>query len=254
VVPPEGFEGDVVEIQGDNLAGTRAVTFNGVPATFEIKGMNLIKATVPENAITGPVAVTNPGGVAIGADFKVLKNETPTLVSLARSEVQADRVRLAWDIPRSGSATLYRRQGMGSWAERARLTSNAEGRLEFEDADVKPAATYGYRLGLLIGRHEIFGGDVTVTMPSGISTAVELRSMEWSKGRLRATLSLPEAGAAMLEVFDLNGRRTHGHRIDDGEAGERTVEWTAPGMAPGVYFARLTQSRGLASRRFLVAQ
>jgi hypothetical protein len=39
------------------------VTFNGVPATFEVVSGALIKATVPSGATTGTIDVTTPSGV-----------------------------------------------------------------------------------------------------------------------------------------------------------------------------------------------
>jgi len=254
VIPPEGFEGDEVEIQGDNLAGTRTVTFNGVPASFTVKSMNLLKAIVPEGATTGPVAVTNPGGTEIGNDFVVLDDTTPVLAALTRGEALPDRIRLGWELPRGGEVVLYRREALGPWRQRARLMADATRRIEYEDRDVVAGRTYGYRLGLRIGSQEIFAGDVTLTTPLAASGVLELYSVSWERGRLRASLMLPAAGAATIEIFDLGGRRQAERRIESPASGAQTVEWDAPGLASGVYFARLTQQARTVKGRFVVAQ
>jgi hypothetical protein len=255
VVPPVGMIGDEIAINGANLEGTTAVTFNGVPATFTVESSEKLRAVVPEGATSGPLAVTNPAGTTVfDGNFEVVDESTPTLVSLARAEALSDRVRLAWDIPRAGAASVYRREGVGAWIEQARLNAGPTGRLEFEDRSVTPGATYGYRLGLMLGRHEIFAGDVTILVPAGTSASLELRSVQWEKGRLRAALSLPASGPATLEVFDLSGRRQFERGIERLAPGTHAIEWNAPGMASGIYFARLTHNGSLASRRFFVAQ
>jgi hypothetical protein len=42
--------------------GTTAVSFDGVPATFQVLTVNYISITVPSGAKTGKIAVTNGGG------------------------------------------------------------------------------------------------------------------------------------------------------------------------------------------------
>jgi len=61
--PPQAPVGALVGIAGYNFVGTTAVTFGGVAATtFAIRTDDLIVATVPSGATSGPIGVTNPGG------------------------------------------------------------------------------------------------------------------------------------------------------------------------------------------------
>jgi uncharacterized repeat protein (TIGR03803 family) len=60
--PSQGKVGSKVVIQGLHFAAARAVTFNGVSATFQVLNTSNILATVPSGATTGPIAVTNAGG------------------------------------------------------------------------------------------------------------------------------------------------------------------------------------------------
>jgi len=63
-VLPNGRVGSGVQILGQGLTGTTAVTFNGVPATtFNVSSDTFMEAIVPPGATTGPVQVTTPGGV-----------------------------------------------------------------------------------------------------------------------------------------------------------------------------------------------
>jgi large repetitive protein len=64
--PTHGFPGTNVTILGTNFLGATAVKFNGSNAmTFSVSTNNgTIQATVPNNAITGPITVTAPAGTA----------------------------------------------------------------------------------------------------------------------------------------------------------------------------------------------
>ena len=53
-------------IQGSHFVGATAVTFDGVRASFQVLNTGNILATVPEDATTGPIAVTNAGGTTKG--------------------------------------------------------------------------------------------------------------------------------------------------------------------------------------------
>ena len=63
VSPASGGSGTAVTIKGANLGTASAVRFNGVAATFRLKG-SAVSTTVPAGATTGPVTVTAGGGTA----------------------------------------------------------------------------------------------------------------------------------------------------------------------------------------------
>ena len=70
--PASGASGTKVLIRGDHFISTKAVTFNGVNATFHVLNRNFIVATVPLGATSGPIAISNPGGnTASSQDFQV---------------------------------------------------------------------------------------------------------------------------------------------------------------------------------------
>lgn len=58
-----GKEGSNVLILGTHLTGASMVTFNGVPASFEVKSDTHMTATVPPGATSGWIEVTTPHGL-----------------------------------------------------------------------------------------------------------------------------------------------------------------------------------------------
>lgn len=82
--PESGPPGTMVDIIGTNLRGATSVTFGGVPAeSFSIRSNTLIKAAVPQEAVTGPIAVTTSfwGTGTSPTDFTVVP--PPTVTSFA---------------------------------------------------------------------------------------------------------------------------------------------------------------------------
>ncbi len=60
--PVFGRVGYKIQTLGNNLTGTTSVTFNGIPATFNVVSDTYIRATVPTGATTGTIEVTTPSG------------------------------------------------------------------------------------------------------------------------------------------------------------------------------------------------
>lgn len=63
-LPSSGPVGTTVNLYGGNFTGTTDVSFNGTPATFTTNSNTSITATVPANASTGPISVTNAAGTS----------------------------------------------------------------------------------------------------------------------------------------------------------------------------------------------
>jgi cysteine-rich repeat protein len=68
--PTSGVAGVAITILGRNLGRVTQVTFNGVPA-LAVPGADgtTVRATVPADATTGPIAVTSGGGTASTGDL-----------------------------------------------------------------------------------------------------------------------------------------------------------------------------------------
>jgi hypothetical protein len=60
--PTSGLAETSVVISGRNFTGATGVAFNGARASFTVTSDTSIEAEVPEDATTGPLSVTTPGG------------------------------------------------------------------------------------------------------------------------------------------------------------------------------------------------
>jgi large repetitive protein len=60
--PAFGKPGTSVKITGANFSTAKSVTFNSVSAIFYIESATVIRATVPEGALSGPIGVNNAAG------------------------------------------------------------------------------------------------------------------------------------------------------------------------------------------------
>ncbi len=83
--PSYGPVGTTTVIYGSGFGATKGssvLTFNGIPATTSSWSSNIIVATVPAGAVTGPVEVTVGGQVSNAVLFTVTTNSGPVITSL----------------------------------------------------------------------------------------------------------------------------------------------------------------------------
>ncbi len=181
----------------------------------------------------------------------------PTLVSVVTAEARFDRILLVWQTEDIERATVHRREAEGEWRQIASLYPDGQGRVTYEDTDVTPGATYDYRLGVPVPTGEVYMGETHIAVPSAAPDPLALARVAWdaSAGALAVSLSLPKAGLASFELFDVNGRRLGEERLEGLEAGRHELSLRpAQPLMPGVFFARVTQNGEAASRRFVVFQ
>ncbi|HVO82778.1 MAG TPA: choice-of-anchor tandem repeat GloVer-containing protein [Terriglobales bacterium] len=62
LVSTSGQIGKNIGVLGQGFTGTSSVSFNGIPATFNVASDTYLEAYVPDGALTGSVAVTTPTG------------------------------------------------------------------------------------------------------------------------------------------------------------------------------------------------
>ncbi len=200
-----------------------------------------------------PMLYTTTNGNVVGWQEAGL----PVLVSVVTAEATSDRVRLVWQTEDVEYATVHRREGEGAWRQVATLVPDGLRRVTYEDIDITPGATYDYRLGIQETTGEVYMGETSVTVPASSPAPLALARVAWdgSAGALVVSLSLPQAGSAAFELFDVNGRRVGEERLEGLEAGEHQLSLRpAQPLMPGVFFARVTQNGEAASRRFVVVQ
>ncbi len=96
--PSSGRVGDQITISGTNFINVSSVAFNGVPATtFSVTSATSILATVPTNATTGPITVTNSFGTGVS---------TGSFVVIATQDFQLSVLPGVAGVPAVGSAAF----------------------------------------------------------------------------------------------------------------------------------------------------
>jgi hypothetical protein len=160
---------------------------------------------------------------------------------------------------------LYRKEDAGGAAEYAKLNKaliRGRSPYSYKDEAVEAGMAYKYLLEAvdLSGQKERFG-PARVEMPAGKKPVFALAGSFPNPARTAATIkfSLPEAGTATLEVYDLSGRRVATLYSGAAAAGEREVAWNLAGndgsaVPPGVYVYRLRAAGQTAARRMVVAR
>jgi hypothetical protein len=82
-LPVQGIVGTTVQIKGANLKTVTSVEFNGVKASFTLFA-DLVLASVPANATTGPISVTTAQGADVTPEvFKVTAVAAPIVSSFS---------------------------------------------------------------------------------------------------------------------------------------------------------------------------
>ncbi len=102
--PTTGVVGTEVTITGKSFsstAGENAVTFNGMASTLKSASATQILAVVPQNATTGPVAITVNGKKAQGPSFTVISG---IAYDCGKNEITEDTV---WEDVEAGDAVDY---------------------------------------------------------------------------------------------------------------------------------------------------
>jgi len=90
--------------------------------------------------------------------------------------------------------------------------------------------------------------------PSPPDLEIRRLSPNPSRGVLAVTFTLPDDGAARLELVDIAGRRVAAREVGSLGSGEHSSMLAGPDLAPGLYFVRLASSRGIRTARAVVVR
>lgn len=178
---------------------------------------------------------------------------TPALPMALENEVAAGRVRVTWFAADAAelAATVSRRSEGGSWRALGRALADGRDRLVFEDRETLAEGRYGYRLELATPAGPVVAGETWVdVLPPRFALAGAHPNP--ATGRLAVSITL-ESGDAVLELFDVTGRRVATRELGALGPGAHTV-WLGgtSRIAPGVYTLRLAQGPRAAFARAVV--
>jgi hypothetical protein len=179
---------------------------------------------------------------------------TAALVSLASTNVTAERVQLAWYATGSAglAATLERSTGGLGWQSVAALSVDGAGRMSYEDTDVIAGGRYGYRLRLTQDGSSWTTSESWFDVPSLTFALEGVRPLP-SIGPATVWLRLPDDKPATLELFDVRGRRVMGREVGALGAGRHQVSFAKDGsLTPGVYLVRLSRQADVQTSRMVV--
>ncbi len=168
---------------------------------------------------------------------------TATLTSLMSFEALPDRVTLTWlrgdDAPLEVS--VEREGPSAGWSALAQASFDGSGRLKYEDRSVVPGARYSYRLAWSDASGEYHTAETAVSVPRTVSLALEGLRPNPAIGEAFVAFTLPDAGAATVEVLDIGGRQMAKEEVGGLGAGRHVVAMNAGGtLHPGAYWVRLT--------------
>lgn len=181
---------------------------------------------------------------------------TPVLISLASVTAETDRVKLAWFSGGDplGSADVQRRTADTDWQTVATIAPDGSDLLHYEDTNVTPGVSYGYRLHIEDGEAQRFVGETWIEVPSTASLGIASIHPNPTTANAFITFSLESGAAATLQLIDVAGRVVRDVDLGGYGAGNHTVNLGSQGrLQPGVYVVRLTQGgRSVTSRLSVV--
>lgn len=172
----------------------------------------------------------------------------PVLASVVSAEVRDGVAHVEWQMAAATHAQIERSDDDGAWSNRATLDADGQGRIRFDDADVRPAHRYGWRLAIRGAGGVTRVGQTWLDIPVRESFALHGTYPNPSSRDLSTAFSLPAAAPARLEVLDVSGRRVWSREVGTLGAGRHVV--SLPALRSGVYMVRLTQGSRSETTRF----
>ena len=125
----------------------------------------------------------------------------------------------------------------------------------FEDADVHGGGRYGYRLAWSNAIETVTAGEVWINVRSAHALAIAGSRPHPVSGDFRLAFTLPRAGVATLELFDVAGRRAAPLESLALETGDHLLRMERWDKTPaGLYVARLTFEGRSSSARVVVSR
>jgi hypothetical protein len=147
---------------------------------------------------------------------------------------------------------VQRREEATDWQTIARVASDGNGYIVYEDREVVAGARYGYRL--LVGDEPF--GEAWVLIPSSARrfSLAGVRPNP-SPGDLTVAFSLPDDRPARIEITDVAGRRIAVRDVGSLGAGTHEVDMSKGSrFAAGIYIVRLIRNNEVLTVRAAVVR
>jgi len=221
----------------------------------------VVKVPVPDSAAAGSntlsmtIAYVGAWGNDAVCSHEIHSVLTATLASLVTAQAEPGRVQLRWHVSISGPVTVERRDAATGWTPIGESIADGSGYVAFEDRSIEPFGRYGYRLAWPSPSGAIVAGETWVDIPSANHLALLGMRPNPSSADHAVAFTLPAAGRARLELYDMAGRRVGGADDADRAAGFHLVAPRAwQKLAPGIYVVRLTYGERRLERRAVVVR
>jgi hypothetical protein len=170
----------------------------------------------------------------------------PLSVEWLGADRSAEALELRWrSVTACGRAAhVERREGAGEWLRIGPIVFDARGLGVFTDRDFREARDYSYRVSIADGPSGEWSSDaVLVADATPLQFALLGARPNPARGTIRLAFSLPAAGSARMEVFDVRGRRCYARDVGDLGPGRHVIALDeSEAWRPGIYFMRLQRA------------
>jgi len=188
-------------------------------------------------------------GVGIGVTCDV---PTPTLISVVDAAVAPDRVTVTWYMGGDAVArvAVERREDESGWASAGDVAPDGRGMIVFEDAQVTPGHTYGYRVRWTGPSGVQWGGETSVLVPLHGVLSLEGFHPNPAGRTPQLAFSLASHEPATLTLFDVAGRQLFSREVGALGPGPHLIPLNGGGsLASGIYLLHLKQGGQSVTRR-----
>ena len=184
----------------------------------------------------------------------------PYRVANIFARAERGRVRLGWDggLAPGSIAAVERLAPHDIWKAVAQVSLDSSG-WSYTDRDVQEGGIYRYRLIVTdedqthgLGQYHL--GEVRVIVPSSLALSVRPLGNP-IVAEFAVTVTLPDAGATSIDVFDIAGRRVRSIRLGVAGPGRSTIRLDpARELRSGVYLIRLEHLGSIATGRAVLVR
>lgn len=211
--------------------------------------MGGLRAT-PRQYSRHPVIVSDGSGGAIViwdelglyAQRYVADGPVAVQLALASAEATFERVVLRWHGVGAAAltATVERRTERSGWETRGAAVPDGADALGYEDHTVETGTRYAYRLAYEEQGTRRHTTESWVEVPRELRLALEGFTPNPGPRRVAVTFTLPDDSPAVLELFDLAGRRVRARDVGSLGPGRHQIALEGErDLDPGVFILRL---------------